>query len=556
MIFIEEGCLFLSYNVSMKKNTNLPTPTPTIEELQKRLEQLEKDNAELEAKLKKQNELEAKLHWLEEQLRLHQLKRFGTSSEKTNPDQLELTLFNETEAEANPDLPEPTMESITYQRRRKKRGHREMMLENLPVETVEYRLSAEEQVCSCCSGKMHEMSTEIRREIKYIPAEVKVVEHVRYVYSCRLCEHEEIETPITTAPMPKPVISGSLASPSIMAHIMTQKYVEGLPLYRVEKQFNRMGLALSRQTIANWMIYGADRWLGVLYNRMHHLLLMLDILHADETILQVLREPGRSATSKSYLWLYRTGKEGPPIILYDYQETRAGENPKKFLNGFKGYLSVDGYAGYNKVPDVTLVGCWAHARRGFSDALKSLPANSIKPVTATEGLNFCNQLFAVERKLKELGSEERYNERLKQSKPVLDAFLSWLKIQEQKVLPKSALGKAINYCLNQWDKLVVFLKDGRLEIDNNRSERSIKPVVIGRKAWLFANTPRGARASAIIYSIVETAKANGLNPYYYLRYLFEQLPNMDMTDENALDKLLPWSTTIPVNCIVFNKLSK
>jgi transposase len=304
------------------------------------------------------------------------------------------------------------------------------------------------------------------------------------------------------------------------------------------------------------MIYGADRWLGVLYNRMHRLLLMLDILHADETILQVLREPDRPATSKSYLWLYRTGKEGPPIILYDYQETRAGENPKKFLDGFKGYLSVDGYAGYNKVPDVTLVGCWAHARRGFSDVLKSLPANSMKPVTATEGLNFCNQLFVVERKLKELDSEERYNERLKQSKPVLDAFLSWLKIQEQKVLPKSAFGKAINYCLNQWDKLVVFLEDGRLEIDNNRSERSIKPVVIGRKAWLFANTPRGARASALIYSIVETAKANGLNPYYYLRYLFEQLPNMDMTDENALDKLLPWSTTIPVNCIIFNKLSK
>jgi transposase len=554
MILIEGICPFLSYNAYMKKNKNLPTPTPTIEDLLKRLEMLEEHNAELEAKLKKQNELEAKLKWFEEQFRLLQQKRFGISSEKTNPDQLEL--FNEVENEANPFLPEPSLESITYQRRRKKRGHREMMLENLPVETVEYRLPAEEQVCSCCGGKLHEMSMEVRKEIKYIPAEVKVVEHVRYVYSCRHCEHEEIETPITTAPMPKPVISGSLASPSIMAHIMTQKYVEGLPLYRQEKQFNRMGLTLSRQTIANWMIYGADRWLNVLYDRMHHLLLKLDILNADETVLQVLREPGRPATSNSYLWLYRTGKEGPPIILYDYQETRAGENPKKFLNGFKGYLTVDGYAGYHKVPDVTLVGCWAHARRGFSDVLKSLPANSMKPVTATEGLNFCNQLYAIERKLKELSPEERFKERLKQSKPILDAFLSWLKIQEQKVLPKSGLGKAITYCLNQWDKLVAVLEDGRLEIDNNRSERAIKPVVIGRKNWLFANTPRGARASAIIYSIVETAKANGLNPYYYLRYLLEQLPNMDTTDENGLDKLLPWSTTLPVSCIVFNKLSK
>lgn len=185
-----------------------------------------------------------------------------------------------------------------------------------------------------------------------------------------------------------------------------------------------------------------------------------------------------------------------------------------------------------------------------------MPANSVKPVTATEGLNFCNQLFAVERKLKKLDPKDRYEERLKQSKPILDAFLSWLQKQEQQVLPKSALGKAIAYCLNQWDKLIAFLEDGRLEIDNNRSERSIKSVVIGRKNWLFANTPQGARASAIIYSIVETAKANQLNPYYYLRYLFEQLPNMDLSDKNALDQMLPWSTTLPVTCIAFNQLTK
>jgi transposase len=556
LYIIEEIWLYLSYNELMKKPTKIPTSNPTIEELQKRLKQLEKHNAELEAKLIKQNELEAKLHWLEEQLRLHQLKRFGTSSEKTNPNQLELSLFNETETEANPELPEPTVETIIY-RRRKKRGHRELMLENLRTETVEYRLSEEEQVCSCCSGFLHEMSTEVRQEIKYIPAEVKVVKHVRYVYSCRHCELEELETPIVTAPMPKPVYSGSLASPSIMAHIMNQKYVDGLPLYRQEKQFARLGVALSRQTIANWMIYGANQWLGLLYDRMHQLLLKQDILHADETTLQVLHEPGRPATSNSYLWLYRTGKEGPPTILYDYQETRAGKNAKEFLTGFKGYLQVDGYAGYHKVPDVILVGCWAHARRKFTEALNALPSSKrLSSVTATDGLLFCNQLFAIERELKDLSSEERYEKRFKRSKPVLDAFLSWLKIQEHKVLPKSALGQAINYCLNQWEKLVAFLKDGRLELDNNRSERSIKPFVIGRKNWLFSNTPKGARASAIIYSIVETAKANGLNPYFYLNFLFEKLPNMDTTDEGALDKLLPWSTSLPITCIVFNKLSK
>lgn len=540
----------------MKKKTNHPTSTPTIEELLKRVQLLEKKNAELEAKLKKeQSESEAKINWLKEQLRLYQSKRFGASSERTLPGQLALSLFNEVGKEANLDLPEPTVETITY-KRRKKSGQRQLMLENLPVETIEYRLSEEEQVCSCCGGNLHEMSTEVRQELKYIPAEVKVMKHVRYVYSCRHCEHDEIETPIQTASMPKPVISGSLASPSIVAHIMSQKYVEGLPLYRQEKQFHRMGLALSRQTMANWMIYGADQWFSPLYNRMHQFLLMLDILHADETSLQVLHEPGRSATSKSYLWLYRTGIEGPPIILYDYRETRAGENPKKFLAGFKGYLQVDGYAGYHKVENATLVGCWAHARRTFTDALKALPANSIKPVAATEGLQFCNQLFTIERKLKELEPKERHEKRLEQSKPVLDAFLSWLKIQEQKVLPKSGIGQAVTYCLNQWDKLVAFLEDGRLEIDNNRSERSIKPVVIGRKAWLFSNTPQGARASAIIYSIVETAIANGLNPYYYLRYLLEQLPNVNLTDIDALDQLLPWSTTIPVSCISFKKLTK
>lgn len=524
----------------MKKiQSNQSNQPPTIENLQAQIE-----------------ELTAKVKWYEEQFRLYQQKRFGSSSEKTNSNQIELELFNEVEKTADPELPEPTIETITY-RRKKKRGHRETILENLPTETIEYRLSEEDQVCSCCGGSLHEMSTEIRRELKVIPAEVKVVEHKRYVYSCRHCEREELTTPIVTAPMPAPVHPKSLASPSIMAYIMNQKYVEGLPLYRQEKQFERFGVTLSRQTIANWMLHGADQWLSILYERMHQLLLELDILHADETTLQVLREPGRPATSSSYLWLYRTGQEGPPIVLYDYRETRAGENAKDFLTGFKGYLQVDGYSGYHKVEDVTLVGCWAHARRKFDEALKALPASQkSKSVTATEGLDFCNQLFAIERKIKNLSIDDRYKIRLERSRPVLDAFLTWLKTQEPRVLPKSKLGQAITYCLNQWDKLEAFLLDGRLEIDNNRSERSIKPFVIGRKNWLFSNTPRGARASAIIYSIVETAKENGLNPYYYLHYLFERLPNMDTANEDDLDKLLPWSKTLPIVCRVINKISK
>ena len=431
--------------------------TNTIEELIKRCELLEQQNAELTAKLL----------WFEEQYRLSLHQRFSSSSEKTDPEQLQL--FNEAEAEAQPTLEEPTVETVTYCRR-KKSGHREKMVENLPVETVEYRLPEEEQVCSCCGGPLHEMSTEVRQELKIIPIQVKLVKHVRYVYSCRQCEQKEINTPIVTAEMPAPVLPGSLVSPSLMAHIMSQKYVESMPLYRQEKQFLRLGVELSRQTLANWMLQGADRWLGLLYNLLHDQLLEQEILHADETTLQVLHEPGRAAETTSYLWLYRTGRESKPIILYDYQRTRAGEHPREFLIGFKGYLHVDGYAGYNNIPDVILVGCWAHARRKFDEALKALPASTQSAsVAAKEGLDFCNQLFAIERDLKEASPDERYNIRLVRSRLVLDAFLEWLKTQTPKVLPKSALGKAIKYCLNQWDKLVVFLQDGRLELDNNRS---------------------------------------------------------------------------------------
>jgi pimeloyl-ACP methyl ester carboxylesterase len=316
-----------------------------------------------------------------------------------------------------------------------------------------------------------------------------------------------------------------------------------------DNQLSRLGIELSRQTLANWMIQGSERWLRPLYERMHQHLLNQDILHADETTLQVLREPGRPAQSTSYMWLYRSGRDGPAIILYDYQTTRASKHPRQFLSGFKGYLHVDGYAGYNGLPDINLVGCWAHARRKFDESLKALPAGQRNaPVAAKEGLEFCNQLFAIEREIHEATPEERYKIRLERSRPIMDAFSVWLKYQGPRVLPKSAFGQAINYCRNQWDKLEAFLKDGRLELDNNRSERSIKPFVIGRKNFLFSNTPKGAKASATIYSIVESAKENGLNPYSYLQYLFEKLPNVDIQDQDAVDELLPWSSALPPEC--------
>lgn len=489
-------------------------------------------------------ELDAKLKWYEEQYRLSQAKQFGRKSETTKD---QLTIFNEAEELADQKIAEPTIEVATY--KRKKRGPNRIDLSNLPVETIHYRLKQEELKCQACGKELHEMSTEIRRELEIIPAQVKVLEHVHHIYACRNCEKNNIKTEIVTAQAPKPAFAGSIASSGTVAHIISQKYVEGLPLYRQEKSLKRLGIELSRQNMANWMVKAAESWLSPLYEKLKKELLQQKILHADETELQVLKEPGRSAVSKSYLWLYRTGKTSPPIVLFDYQTTRAGKHPARFLADFEGYLHVDGYPGYHKLTGITLVGCWAHARRKFDEALKVLPADQKQAdVPAKEGLKMIGDLFMLERKFKDLDPQECYRLRQEKSRPLVDQFNEWLVFQRPRVLPKSTFGKAISYCLNQHQKLQGFLLDGRLEIDNNRAERSIKPFVIGRKNWLFANTPRGARASAIIYSIVETAKENGLSPYAYLKYLFDRLPNIDITDQAELDKLLPWAAELPQFC--------
>ena len=524
----------LCYNIPMNMQDNSAL---IIEQLNEKLSAQEQQIIELTAKLK----------WFEEQFRLSRRKQFGASSEKTISEQI--NLFNEAEDIADPALEEPIIETIIYQRKKRQVGKREEQLKDLPVETIEYRLGEHEQVCPYCQGALHKMSTQIRQELKVIPAQVKIVKHIQYIYSCRRCEKENTKTPIIKAKMPNPILPGSLASPSILAYIIDQKYTNSMPLYRQEKQLSRLGIGLSRQTMANWVLKVADPWLKVICDCLHEKLLTRDILKADETPLQVLKEPGRAAESKSYMWLYRTGRDGPPMVLFDYQTTRASKHPIRFLSGFKGYLQTDGYSAYGKLTDVILVGCWSHARRKFTESLKALPAaQKDKPVAAQIGLKYCNRLFAIERQLKNVSNEERYQERLERSKPLLDEFYIWLKRQTQLSLPKSAFGQAITYCLNQWGNLTNFLLDGRLQIDNNSSERSIKNLVIGRKNWLFANTPKGAKSSAIIYSIIETAKENNLKPYNYLVYLFEQLPNIDTTNPDAVRRLLPWSDELPEEC--------
>jgi hypothetical protein len=301
--------------------------------------------------------------------------------------------------------------------------------------------------------------------------------------------------------------------------------------------------------MANWIIAASELWLNLIYERMRQLLLTRDILCADETTLQVLHEKDRPSTSKSYMWLFRSGRDGPPIVLFDYQTTRAAKHPFKFLKGFSGYLCTDGYAAYYSLPGVSNVSCWSHARRKFDEALKAMPKTAPdKPCLAKEGFSFCNQLFAIERKYHDVTPEDRFKGRLLESQPVLDTFKNWLERQNSRVAPKTHLGMAIKYCLNLWPSLCAFMRDGRLEIDNNRSERSIKMFVIGRKGWLFSNTPKGATASAIAYSVIETAKENGLKPFEYLCFLLRSLPNSNVKDQSVLDNLLPWSDTLPDSC--------
>ena len=516
-----------------------------ISELEDKIALLENEKAELLAKL----------NWFEEHFRLNQHRLYGRSSEQTVYSEQQ-TLFNEAEAldAVKPAVPEPTLEEITYKRKKKQKGHREEMLKDLPVEVVEYKLPEEEQVCDVCGGDMHEMSVEITREIEIIPPQVKVIEHRRSVYACGDCEENEITTPVITAPMPKRTLPGSIASAATIAHVMTQKYMFGVTLYRQETYWKQLDVEISRQTMANWLILASSRWLSIIFERMHQLLLQHDIIHADETTLQVLHEPGRAADSESYMWLYRTGRAGPPIVLFEYQTTRARKHPQRFLQGFKGYLCTDGYQSYEGLPDVINVACLAHARRKFDEALKSLPKEvRDRPCAAKEGLDFCNRLYSVEHEFEDASPEERYEGRLKKSKPILDEFYKWLKQQRPRITPKSTTGKAVNYCLNQWDKLNGYLLDGRLYCDNNISERSIKGFVISRKNFLFCNTPNGATASAMIYSMIETSKANNLKPFEYLAYLLKTLPNVDVKDQSVLDSMMPWSTDLPESCRLNDK---
>ncbi len=529
------------YNFLMKKIMH------ELEEMRNKYQEANDKYQESEAerqKLANKNaELQLLVKYYEERFRLGQHKRFASSSEKTDsPNQM--LIFDETENEAAPKKPEPTVEEVTC-RRRKRVGKREEDLSALPVETVKHTIPSEDLVCPECGEQMHIMGQEIRRELEIIPAQVRVIEHVREVCSCRRCEREGTGVPVKKAPMPKPVIKGSIASPSFVAYIMEQKYLNAMPLYRQEQAFLLDEFLLSRQTMANWLMRCSNDWLEPLYKMMRQSLLDEKVIHADETTVQVLKEPGRSSRAQSFMWLYRTGAyTRTPVVLYEYQPTRSSSHPKRFLEGYSGYMHTDGYSGYHNLsPEIVISGCWAHARRKFDEALKALSPEERSDSASQKGLEFCNSMFELERKYENLTPEERYHARLERSKPVSDEFFAWA--GQICALPKSLLGKAVYYALSQRRYLENVYLDGRLELSNNRAERSIKPFVIGRKNWLFSCTPKGASASSIICSVIETAKENKLKPFEYLKHIFETMPNIS---PERYPELLPWSITLPPHC--------
>jgi len=495
----------------------------------KKLKALLLEERSLTRQLKEQNQ------YLLEQFRLAQQKQFGKSSE-AHAGQGEL--FNEAEQIIDEALVEESMQT----QKKTNRPKRQPLPKDLARETIVVDLTDEEKVCDCCGHDLHPMGEKKSEQLKFIPAEVKVIETVRPQYSCRHCEKADTQVQIKIAPVPSRPIPRSIATPSLLSQIITSKYQYSLPLYRQETMFKQHGIELSRKTMSEWMIKTSTLFKPIV-ERLHQHLLKQPVVQADETTLKVINED----KNKCYMWVYCSGTDSPTekdtksdlknVVLYDYQASRAGSCAVNYLNGFDGYLQADGYVGYEQV-DAELIGCMAHARRKFVDAQTAEPKN--KSGRANLAINKIAKLYRVEKSIKGLPADEKQAIRQEKSVPLLNDLKEWLDKSVQQVLPKSAIGKAIQYSLNQWDKLSGYIKSSDINIDNNRAERAIKPFVIGRKNWMFCNTASGANASATLYSLIETAKANGLTPFNYLTFLLEELPKQPVD----LDYLMPWNVEL------------
>ncbi len=505
-----------------------------ISALKKQLKNIADDNAKKDSQIKT---LKAENNNLMELLKLSKKKMFGSSAEKVAEAYGQISFFNEAEKERAVLTPEPKIEEVIIPKhtRKKKRTYDEIY-KDLPVEEVIYDIPEEDKTCSKCGEQLEFLKYETRREIKLIPAKVTVVEHKKAVYVCKNCDKTGTEANFVTAEARKPLIEKSLVSASMLAEIINQKYCMGVPLYRLETHFKNMQINIKRQTMSNWII-SASNLLKPVYEQMHRELLSSDILHADETTLEVLEEPERKPQAKSYMWVYTTGKgEEKNIVLYDYRQGRSGAYAREFLNGFKGYVHCDGWSGYDKL-ECKRVGCFAHARRYFKEAMDVQADKEDYSTIAGQGFLRIEKIFSTENKIED---EAKIKEiRQKAGREATEDFFEFCETTE--TLPNSLTGKAISYAINQKENLMRYLESEKLEMTNNRAERAIKPFVIGRKNWLFCNTPGGATASSRLYSVIETAKANNLKIYDYIVWLFENIHILPASE------LLPWSSKLPDN---------
>ena len=481
------------------------------------------------------------IDYLQEMVRLLKNELFGRKSESlpaVNANQLPLFESNApVEPVSNDD------DIVVPAHTRKKRG-RKPLPADLPRVDVLHDLSDEEKRCAC-GAELSRIGEDTCEKLDYVPARVQVLRHIRPKYACKRCEGVEDDGPtVRIAPPPVQLIPKSIATEGLLAHIAVSKFADALPLHRQQKIFSRLGVDLSRATLANWMIQAAGCCQPII-ELLQQEIRSGPLINVDESPFQVLREPGRRDTTKSYMWVFCGGPLDAPAILYQYHPTRSAKVVHDMLDGYLGYVQSDGYSGYDQLsrkPGIIHLGCLTHARRKFVEVNKGCKARGRQKTSkglADEALDFIGALYGIEKVAREndLSDEQIRDLRQEKAKPVLDRFRTWLDTYHPQVPPKSLLGKAIQYCLNQWEKLVVYIDAGFLKPDNNVAENAIRPFVLGRKNWLFSGAPRGAEASATFFSLIETAKANGLEPYAYLRYLFAKLP-LSRTAEDYL-ALLP-----------------
>ena len=520
-----------------KLNELITTQTKSMDSLQKTIEELRQ---ELNNKQAEVDYLKAKL--------------FGSSSEKCKssfPGQM--NLFEELPDERIPEIIEPeTIDVSAHKRERKPKASYEEMFDSLPRREVMLdTLTDEDKHCPVCGTQMVPIGTETARtELVFHPAYLERVDYLATTYECPFCKASP-EPQFVKEESGTPLVPHSYVSSGLAAHVMYGKFINALPYYRQEKDFeNRFGVKIGRGTMAHWTIYCAENYFSPMTEYFHRLLSGRKFVAADETPIQVLKEADRRPQSKSYVWLFRSGDDGlPPIIIYQYHPTRNGDAAAEFFQGNAPgtYINADGYAGYNKLKDFKRCCCYAHIRRYF---LEAIPKGKEKDYTApaVQGLLYCNKLFEYERAYREKGLSYKqiYNRRLKDQKPVVEAFAAW--IAKQSAPNGSRLSRALTYAGNQGPYLMTYLEDGRCSISNNLSENSIRPVTVGRRNWLVCDTTAGADASMMVYSLLETARANGLNPQKYLEYLLEARPDKNMSDEK-LENMAPWNPKVQECCI-------